>query len=104
MIPIIELLLSGKVSDVEKWANSEFDKIQKEFDAEVERGKENAVTLIQREAKLKITIALVAAALMAFRYIVNKAISVVKSVISPIKETLKESAEEMPALESYIAI
>nr|DAR95641.1 MAG TPA: CREB-binding protein [Caudoviricetes sp.] len=104
VIPIIELLLSGKVSDVEKWANTEFDRIQKEFDAEVARGKENAVTLIQREAKLKITIALVAAALMAFRYIVNKAIGVVKSVITPIKETLKESAEEMPALESYIAI
>ena len=104
VIPIIELLLSGKVSDVEKWANSEFDRIQKEFDAKVANGNENAIILIKREANLKIIIALVAAVLMAFRYVVNKAIGVVKSVITPIKDTLKESAEEMPALESYIAI
>lgn len=103
-IPIIELLISGEVSDVEKWANSEFNNIQKEFDTEVAHGTENAIILIKREAKLKITIALVAATLMAFRYIVNKAISVIKSVITPIKDTLKESAEEMPALESYITI
>lgn len=104
VIPIIELLLSGKVSDVEKWANSEFDRIQKEFDAEVAHGNENAIILIKREAKLKITIALVAAVLMAFRYVVNKAIGLVKGVITPIKDTLKESAEEIPALESYITI
>lgn len=104
VIPIIELLLSGKVSDVEKWANSEFDRIQKEFDAKVANGNENAIILIKREANLKIIIALVAAVLMAFRYVVNKAIGVIKSVITPIKDTLKESAEEMPALESYITI
>ena len=40
---------------------------------------------------------------MAFRYVVNKAIGVVNSVITPIKETLKEGAE-LPALESYITI
>lgn len=104
VIPIIELLLSGKVSDVEKWANSEFDRIQKEFDAKVANGNENAIILIKREASLKIIIALVAAVLMAFRYVVNKAIGLVESVIAPIKDTLKESAEEMPALESYITI
>lgn len=104
VLPIIELLISGKVSDVEKWANSEFDRIQKEFDTEVARGNENAVVLIKREAKLKITIATVAAELMIVRYVANKAISLVKSVIAPIKDTLKESAEEMPALESYITI
>lgn len=103
VIPIIELLLSGKVSDVEKWANSEFNIIQKEFDSEIEHGDENAVALIKREAKLKITIALVAAALMVFRYIVNKSISLLKSVITPIKDKLKESAE-LSALESYITI
>ena len=51
-----------------------------------------------------LNIALIASLMMVLRYIVNKAIGLVNKVISPIKDTLKESAEEMPALESYITI
>lgn len=103
VIPIIKLLLSGKVSDIEKWANSEFDAVQKDADKDIAAGRDNAVLLVEREGRVKFVIAAVAAVLMAFRYVVNKAISLVKSVISPIKDTLKESVE-LPALESYITI
>ena len=103
VIPILELLLSGKVTDIEKWANGEFDKIQKDSDAEIKAGKESPISIVQREGRIKINIALIAALMMAFRYIVNKAIGVVNSIIAPIKETLKEGAES-PALESYITI
>ena len=104
VIPIFELLLSGKVTDIEKWANGEFDKIQKDSDAEIKAGKESPIAIIHREGRIKLNIALIASLMMAFRYIVNKAIGLVNKVISPIKDTLKESAEEMPALESYITI
>lgn len=104
VIPILELLLTGKTTDVEKWANAEFDRIMKQADAEMKTGKENPLLIVQRELNIKLGIALVAAVLMAFRYVVNKAISLVNGVISPIKDALKESAEEMPALESYITI
>ena len=104
VIPIFELLLSGKVTDIEKWANGEFDKIQKDSDAEIKAGKESPIAIIHREGRIKLNIALIASLMMAFRYIINKAIGLVNKVISPIKDTLKESAEEMPALESYITI
>ena len=103
VIPILELLLSGKVNDIEKWANDEFDKIQKDSDTEIKAGKESPISIIRREGRIKIKIAIIAALMMAFRYIVNKAIGIVNSIITPIKETLKEGAE-LPALESYITI
>lgn len=104
VIPILELLLSGKTTDIEKWANAEFERIQKDFDDELKKGKESPMSVIHREGRVKFNIAVVAQVLMVFRYVVNKAIGVVKSVIAPIKDTLKESAAELPALESYITI